>query len=401
MLNLLLLTGIILAAGYLVGKATHGLRVTGVVGYILIGIILGPFLGVGEKLGISKAAFSEFWGLTTNFTLALIAFIIGSHFTARLLRGLGKSIVAMLLAESMGAFLVVALGVYLYTHDLVTTLLISSVAAATDPAASVAVLHEYRARGPLSTALLMLVGWDDAVASVIVVVALAAMKVLLGGEISISSAIAVPALEIVGGLALGAVIGGVLAFIVKRSRERETILVTTFASIFVGAGLAQLLDLSLILTCMATGIVFINACPAKGNASRGMVEGIMPMIYVLFFALAGMQLRFDLLRAAGVLVLIYIICRMVGKVSGISLSAKASKAPAVLQKYLGFGMFPQGGLAVGLMALLGAEIASFPGGAELAALGITTIMATTIIFEIIGPIGVRFAIFKAGEAKRR
>jgi Kef-type K+ transport system membrane component KefB len=168
-----------------------------------------------------------------------------------------------------------------------------------------------------------------------------------------------------------------------------------------GAGLAELLDLSLILTCMAIGIAMVNLSPATGGASRGLVEGIMPPIYIVFFILAGMQFEFGLLYLAGILAVIYIVCRVAGKVLGISLTAKFSGAPTTFRKYLGFGMISQAGVAIGLAALLTTELAGLPEGAILATLGITVILATTIVFEIIGPIGVRYAIFKAGEARRK
>jgi len=401
MLNILLLVGIILAIGYVVGRVTHALRLTGVVGYIIVGIILGPVIGIAGKLGISEGVFSTFWGIATDFTLALIAFIIGSQLTFRLLRKLGKPITMMLFGGCIGTFFIVTLGTYIYAHDLVKALILGSLAPATAPAATVAVLHEYRAKGPLSNSLLALVGWDDAITVIIFVIALAAVKIMLGGGTSISSTIATPVLEIFGGLALGAAIGGILAFVVKKVREREAILVMSLAAILIGAGFAEFLNLSLILTCMAIGIVFINLLPAMGSTPRGLIEGIMPPIYVIFFALAGMQFRFDLLRVAGLSTVIYIICRAGGKIGGTSLGATLSGAPTLFRKYLGFGMLPQAGVAMGLAALLTTELAAFSEGGELAALGITIALATTIVFEIIGPIGVRYAITRAGEARRK
>lgn len=398
MFHVLLLVGLILILGGIIGRLTHHLKITAVVGYIVVGILLGPVLGATSLLGMSESAFSELWIVITNLTLALIAFVIGSQLTVSLIRGLGKPVIGMLFAESIGATVAVMIGTYLYTGNAATALILGSLAAATDPAAAVAVLHEYRARGPLSNALLMLVGWDDAVASTIVVISMTAVKSIMGVTVSAAHAILVPMFEILGALVLGSLIGIMLTLSMKRIVERESILVVSLAAILTAAGLSELFGFSLILTCMAVGIASINFSPQKGNTSRVLIEELMPPIYIVFFAMAGMHLRPDLLFGAGGMVLVYIICRMIGKWSGISLSARASGAPPVFQKYLGFGMFPQGGLAVGLMALFGTEIQTLPGGADLALLGLTVIMATTIVFEVIGPVGVRYAITKAGEA---
>ncbi|MFQ6129212.1 MAG: cation:proton antiporter [Candidatus Hadarchaeaceae archaeon] len=402
MINILLLVGVILALGYIVGRGTHALKITGVVGYIIVGVILGSSIfGIVNVLGISEEAFSTLWGITTDFTLALIAFIIGSQLTLRLMRNLGKPILAMIFGESFGAFFLVLLGVYLITQNLPLALLLASLAPASAPAGTVAVLHEYRAKGPLTDAILAVIGWDDALAIVIFVVAISIIKAMLGGGISLFSAVAYPIVEIFGGLALGAAIGGALAFAVKKVRERESILVISFAAILIGAGVAEFLGFSLILTCMAIGIVLINILPTMGGTSRGLIENIMPPIYVIFFALAGMQLRFDLLITMGLLGLIYIVCRTAGLIGGASISAKAARAPTIFQKYLGFGILSQAGVAIGLAALAGSMLAGYPGGVDLGLKAITLIMATTIVFEIIGPIGARFAIIRAREARRK
>jgi len=401
MINILLLIGILMALGYALGRCTHALKITGVVGYIIAGAVLGPVLGIVDMLGISEEAFSTFWGVATDFTLALVAFIVGSQLTFRLMRNLGKPILAMIFGESFGAFFLVLLGAYLITQNLPLALLLASMAPASAPAGTVAVIHEYRARGPLTNAILAVVGWDDALAIVIFVVAINVVKIMLGGEISFSSVIADPMMEIFGALVVGAAIGGALAFAIKKVKESESILVISFAAILIGAGIAEFLGFSLILTCMAIGIVLINILPTMGKTSRKLIERVMPPIYVIFFALAGMQLRFNLLISMGLLGLTYTVCRAAGLIGGASISAKASGAPTIFQKYLGFGILSQAGVAVGLAALVCSMLAGYPGGADLGLKTLTMVMATTIVFQIIGPIGVKFALSKAGEIRRR
>ncbi len=397
MLNVFLLIGLILALGFAIGRVTHHIKITGIVGYIIAGVILGPaIIDVPHVVGIEGEAFSTIWDVVTFSTLALIGFIIGTHLTPRSLGKYSKPIVAVILGECLGAFLLVFLGVYIYTQDLATALLFASLAPASAPAGAVATLHEYRAKGPLTNAIYAVVGWDDALAIIIFAITLGFVGASLGGAISFSSLIISPVKEILGGLALGVVLGAVMVGLMRKIRERESVFVTSLAVIFVSAGLAVSFEFSLILTCMVMGIFFVNLSP-HDYRPRKFIEYTMPPIYILFFTLAGMNLDVDLLLTMGLLGGIYILCRAAGLIGGTSLAARASGGPLIFQKYLGFGILSQAGVAIGLAALAGSRIGALPGGAELASLALTIIMATTIVFEIIGPIGVRFAIGKAGE----
>lgn len=393
--NVLLLVGIILAFGAIIGKITHKLKLTGVVGYIIAGVILGYLTKTFGYFGASETTISTIWEITTKATLALIAFIIGGHLAIHIFRKLGKPIIAMIFGESFGAFFVVLIGAYVVSGDLALSLLLASLAPASAPAGTMAVLQEYRARGPLTDAILATVGWDDALTVLIFAGTMSGVKISLGGELTLLSLIT-PLKEIFGAILLGLALGGVLLFLSKRIRERETLLIASLAAVFIGAGLADAVGFSLILTCMVLGMTIINLMPALGRTSVNLIESFMPPIYVFFFALAGTQLRFDLLLSMGALGMAYIVGRSLGLIGGATLGARLSGAPKILQKYLGFGILSQAGVAIGLAALAGSEL----GGAQIAATAITLVMATTVVFEIIGPIGARYAITKAGEARR-
>ncbi|MCD6358734.1 MAG: cation:proton antiporter [Dehalococcoidia bacterium] len=400
MLNILLLVGVILAVGYVIGRGTHALKLTGVVGYIIAGIILGPIVGITGRMGIGEAAASDLWSIATDFTLALVAFIIGSHLTLKVIRKLGKPIIAATFGECLGAFLFVFLGVYFFTHDWHLALLLASIAPASAPAGSLAVIQEYRSRGPLTDAIIAVVGWDDALGVIIFVVSLSILKTTFGGDPSISGGILKSLIGISGGLGLGAAIGAILALVLKKVGEHESTLAILFAAILMGAGLAKFLDFSLILTCIMIGFVLVNLSPTKGDISRGLLESIMLPIYIVFFALAGMHLQPDLLLTIGAIAVIYIACRAAGLIGGASICIKAFRGPSVLQKYLGVGILCQAGVAVAFASLAHSVLKGYPGGDALGLKGITLIMATTVVFEIIGPIGVRFGITRAGEVKK-
>lgn len=398
MINVILLVGLILALGFGIGKVTHRIGITGIVGYIIAGVILGPeVLGVPHIVGIEKEVFSTMWDIAMFSALALIGFIIGTHLTPRSLGKYKKTIIAAVGGEIAGAFILVFLGAYAYTQDLPTALLFASLAPASAPAGAVATLHEYRAKGSLTNAIYAIVGWDDALAVIVFAITLGVVSSLLGGAASVTSMLKIPAREVLGGLALGAAVGGAMTFLMRRIRERESIFIASLAMIFASAGLAEMFGFSLILTCMVLGIVFVNLSSERSGKPREVIEYIMGPIYIVFFALAGMELNFNLLLAMGLLGAVYIACRAAGLISGVSLAARASGGPPEFQKYLGFGILSQAGVAIGLAALAGSRISALPGGAELASLALTMIMATTVVFEIIGPIGVKFAIGKAGE----
>jgi Kef-type K+ transport system membrane component KefB len=330
-----------------------------------------------------------------------VAFVIGAQLTLRLVKKLGRSIVAIIFGECLGAFFLVLVGVYLLTKDLTTALIFASLAPASAPAGALAVLQEYRAKGVLTDAILAVVGFDDALAVIIFVFSISAVRVLLGGAVSMSTMIITPAVEIGGAILLGAGIGISIVFVSKKIKERDDMLVAVLAGILICAGLSQLFQISLILSCMVLGMFLINIIPDIGRTTRGLVENIMLPVYIIFFVIVGTDLRLDLLIPMGLLGIIYIICRTFGLIGGTCSAAALSKAEPKLQKYLGFAILSQAGVAIGLAALVAAELHAYGStGIYLGSLALTIITATTVVFEIIGPIGTRFAITKAGEATK-
>lgn len=393
MINLILTFGIALVLGFLIGKATHWLRLTAIVGYIVAGIILGPVLGLVKPAEIPSAI-----ELVVSFTFGLVAFIIGGHFLLGTLKKLGRVMVMILFGQFFITFVIVTLGIYLWLHDLSIALLFGALATATAPAGTMAALHDCRAKGTLSTLTTAIVGLDDGLCILLFAFVIAFVKVSLGGTFSIAAAVLTPLIEIFGALALGAALGAVLSLAAKYIKGREETFIITIALVMLCAGLAQLLNFSLILACMALGAVFINLSPSLAKTSYETLEGVIPPIYIAFFALAGLQLRIDLLLVMGLIGVIYILCRTAGKLGGAALSSRAAKAEPRIQKYLGIALLSQAGVAIALACMASVELAGYgEPGRYLGALAITTILAATVIFEIIGPIGVRFAVTRAGE----
>ena len=394
-MDILLLMGIAISLGFIGGKFSNRLRFPAVVGYIVIGLFLGP-----SFLDLLKLDLLDRIGIISDIALALIAFVIGSQLPLSLLRRLGGSLIIILVMESLGAFIIVTLGVYFLTHKLYLALIFGALAPATAPAGTVAVLQEYRAKGPLTNALLAIVGFDDGVAIGIYAFAAALARAFILGEegLSFHNAVGRPLIEIGGALLSGIVIGMIWGYLIRRMRTRGELLTVSLGAILVCAGVANFFHLSLILANLTLGMVVASAFPRVSRRTLEVVEAITPPVYVLFFVTAGAHLQLALLRQMGLLGLIYIIGRTAGKMSGAFLGASIAKAERTIRKYLPFGLLSQAGVAIGLAILVGREFGDLGEvGRSLAILTINTIAATTIIFEIIGPITTKFAIAGAGE----
>jgi Kef-type K+ transport system membrane component KefB len=393
--NLLLLAGIAVGLGFLVGKGTHLLKITGVVGYIITGVVIGP-----DVLGIVQLTSHEVETIT-NIALGFVAFIIGGELTRSLMKNMGKSIVLIILGESFGAFILVFFGVYILTHNLPEALVLAAMAPASAPAGTIAVLQEYKAKGKLTDAILAVVGFDDALAIFIYAFSIALLGIVLSsGVFSLSNAIVTPLLEIIGALVIGIVVGVIFSFLLRRLVEREEILVVSITAIFFTAGLSLFFGVSLILACMALGMMIINIYPIDNRPVFNHVRSVSLPIYILFFVVAGVNLHLGLLLTIGLLGGVYVICRTAGLIGGSYLAALVSKIDPVIRNNLGLGILSQAGVAIGL-ALLASDRLSALGMPELGSLVITTIAATTVIFAIIGPLSTRFAILRAGEARTR
>ena len=386
--------GVAVLVGFVGGKLSHKIKFPSVVGYLIAGLILGPsFLNLLHPQVLDKLV------VFNDLALSIIAFIIGSELNLSNLKKLGKGIITIIFSESFSAFFLVTLGVYLLTKKLYLALILGAIAPASAPAGTAVVLQEYKAKGPLTQALYAVVGFDDGLGIIIFAFASAVAKLIMGKSVGImEEAIKGPILEITGSLALGTVLGFLLGFFVRRLRRKEDILALSLATIFILTGISKFFHFSLILSNLTLGMIFANFFLFANRRVQEVLSSIASPIYIIFFVMAGAHLDIKLLPAMGILGLVYILCRTAGLVAGASLGATISKSPSVIRKYLGWGILSQAGVAIGLAMLVVTEFPSLGvEGKNLALKVINTIAATTIVFEILGPIGVKYAITKAGE----
>lgn len=399
-----LVIGLAMFLGRFMGKWTSRLRAPMVVGYLIAGIALGQSL-----LHVIDARSLELLEPVASFGLGIVAFMIGTELSKSLIRRMGTKLLIIMVAESLAAFFVVfglvwSLSGWLMPAagmGLASALIFGAMAPASAPAGTVAVIQEYKARGPLTSLLLGVVGLDDGFAILIYAFAAAGAKVLLvRGEVTLASLLLGPCLEILGGLAVGCAVGLMLSVLLRRSDEHHDTLIYTLAAILLTTGLANALGLSLILANLAVGTVLANTSTRQTERAYDAVSQITGPIYVLFFVVAGAHLDLSLIGSLSLLAPIYIVGRTLGLIGGAYVGATVSKADRVTRKYLGLGILSQAGVAIGLALTVSHEF-SDPRygalGAEVAALTINTIAATTIVFEVIGPITTKIALSGAGE----
>ena len=395
----LLVVGIITLAGFYLGKSMRFVRLPSIIGFMLVGVLLGPsvigFLGEELKASVD---------FITELALGFVALSIGLELSFSALKKQGLGIILIIVAECFLAFAVVTAAVFLLTRDLALALIFGSLAPASAPAGTVAVIQEFKARGNLTKALYAVVGFDDGLAIIIFGFSFAVARSVLLNEHGAAPQnlwrlIVTPLLEIGLSFLIGAVAAVLYRLLARRLTERRDLFILTFATVLITVGISEALHLSLILTNLVVGLVIMNTQPpALTEKIKEELTEVMPLLFVLFFVLAGSNLHLALLPALGLVGVIYVVSRSAGLMGGAWIGAVVGRAEPKIRKYLGMGILSQAGVAIGLALVVKQTLTPLgPWGARLGALIITTITATSIIFEIVGPILCKLGLQKAGE----
>jgi len=386
-MNIYVLVALVLILGFILGRILRKLRLTEVLAYILSGIIIGQVLNFSPP--------EQFNVIITGTTLALVAYIIGLSFSFAFLKRMGKQLVIILFVQVFTTFIATWGFVYLLTRNLPLSIILGSLAPATAPAGTIAVLRDLRAKGTLTDITMALVGLDDALVIVIYSVGVMLTKMLLGGEASISFSFTYPLWEIFGGLGLGGAIGIAISYFTKKIHlSSDHIFVVSLAVAILCWGLAEMIGVSAILACMALGTAVINLNVQIGSRSNELIDNIMTPIFVLFFAAIGMAMDFSLFHLIWPLVIVYCVGRSIGKITGCSLGGVLSKSEPKIKKYLGFAMLDQAGVAIGLAFLAAQALSEYELGGTIIAL----MAATTVVHGLFSPPLIQYAVKKAGEA---
>jgi Kef-type K+ transport system membrane component KefB len=400
LLNPLFALGLILITGCLAGQAAHYFGMPRISGYILTGLILSPSIsGI-----LQPAQVYSLFGFTSQMALAIIAYSIGGSLQTGKLRELGGPILWIVLAEGVGAFVFTCLAVLAARaflpfafngNDLMLAaviLLLGGISVATAPAASMAIVHELRARGPLTTTLLGVVALDDALCILIFSAALTAAGHLTGTSEANYAVLLMGVVEVCGSLVLGLLGGFLLSRALSPGKRADANLLFILGAIFLVSSLADNFGFSPLLANMMMGFFIINKIPHADDLFH-QLDLMEELIFCLFFSLAAAHFNLAVLISSATLAVILLVGRFTGKLIGAYLGGIFSGAPPQVAKFLGLTLLPQAGVALGLIFLARPMMPP-----EIFDLMLSAMLASIILNEIISPPLVKWALTKAGEA---
>ncbi len=409
--QMLICLSIALIAGLLMSRLAKAVNLPAVTSYLVAGLLLGPFvlgrLGLsGLGIGFGSLEQVEGYGVVTQVALGFIAFVIGNEFRLSSLRSMGQQAITVGIAQAVittDLVDVALVGVHLLfpqVLSLASAITLGSIAAATAPAATLMVVKQYKAKGPLTHLLLMVVAIDDAVGLVLFSASYGVANALEQGHMDLLSVVVEPLMEILLSLLLGAVAGYLLNLleVYFHSRSKRMSLSVAFVLLTVGVSMLKVevggvrCGFSLLLVCMMTGTVFCNVCPTSEELMDRLDRWVSP-INILFFVLSGAELDLTILSNPLVLLVgvVYIASRSLGKISGAYTSCRATKCSPSIQKYLGITLLPQAGVALGMAA----EAAQLSDGHMVR----NVVLFSVLVYELVGPTLTRMALTAAGEIR--
>ena len=413
----LLSLSIALLAGLLLSRVAKLAKLPAVTAYLVAGILIGPYcLGqFGVKgLGFIEGHVEDF-AILSKVALGFIAFSIGNEFRLEQLKKIGKQATIIGILQAVVTTIIVDAALLIFhlirpdILPLEAALILGAIASATAPAATLMVVKQYKAKGPVTDTLLPVVALDDAVGLVLFAISFGIARALGAGNVDLVSIIVNPLIEILGSLLLGAVMGFLFSFCERFFHSRSKRLSVSVAFVLLTIGLSMIehafgrvhIKFSPLLTCMMLGTIFCNVCDFSEELMDRVDRWTSPL-FALFFVISGAELDLSIFTK-GIMVLvgvIYIASRSIGKYTGALGSAKLAKCDNNIVKYLGITLLPQAGVALG-MADLVQEEAMFSNilisGMSIAEIVLNITLFAVLIYELIGPLLTKIALTKAGE----
>lgn len=389
-MNIFLACGLIFVLALGTSKLLGRLKFPAVTSYLLLGILIGPY---GLKLipeNLVNAV--DFIGY---FVLGMVAFSLGENFLWREFRRVGREVIIISIAAVLSVLVFVSLALLSIGQSVSIAIIFGAVATATAPMATIMVIREYRAKGSFTNILLEIVAVDDAWGIIVFAIAIAMAKIISFPVIGnpFAKAMIVVGGEIFWALISGSILGILLSVLARYSKTQMESLIFSIGFILIATGISLKLGFSPLMSNMVMGIVVINV--TRRHLFFDVLRRIDWPFYLLFFVLCGTALQIPLLKNLTLIGIVYVTARILGKYAGAYLGGQIAHSEEKVKKYLGFGLIPQAGVALGLAIMAKAEIPSYGN------LIFTTVIATTIIFEIIGPFCTKFAISRAGEIAKR
>lgn len=403
-MNFILSIGVLIFTGFLFGELAAKIKFPRISGYILSGILLNPNL-----LSIMSSDFVSKTAPLLSVSLAFITFSIGGSLSVQKLRKSGKTIILLTLFEASFAFISVFIITFLsltyFIHIfsssaviIATSLILATLATPTDPSATLAVIHEYKAKGVVSSSMLEIAAFDDIIGIIFytVVTAFAAFFMSNSG-VDTGQIFKGLGKGIGGAIALGAAIGFIFNLVIKLlSKPSEgALIVLVISMVLLSYSLAIYFEFDALLSTMTTGTIVVNFNLYAKTIFKLIERYTDKLIFVVFFTLSGMQLNISAISGSVILIILFIIARALGKFTGIFTGSTMRKTDPKIKKYTAGGLIPQGGIVIGLALLL----TSNPMFKDTASMIIGIVIGATLIHEIIGPLSSRYFLKKAGEIK--
>lgn len=408
-MQILICLAVALIGGLLLSRLAKVLHLPAVTAYLVAGLLLGPFcIGAIQIPGLGFNSLEEVESLkvVTQVALGFIAFTIGNEFRLSQLKSMGKSAITIGILQAVITTVVVDIvlvALHFAMPDLLSipsAITLGAIASATAPAATLMVVKQYKADGPLTKLLLLVVAIDDAVGLVLFSASFGIANALESGAVNIAGVVLEPVIEILSSLVLGALCGFLLNWIEIFFHSRSKRLAISVAFVLLTVGLSSLsfevggihVGFSLLLVCMMTGTIFCNFCETSEELMDRIDRWTAP-INILFFVLSGAELDLNIFKNPLVIVvgIIYILARSAGKYSGAYASCKLCKCDKHITNHLGITLLPQAGVALG-MAITAANLSD-------GAIVRNVVLFAVLVYELVGPALTKRSLTAAGEIK--
>lgn len=387
-MNVLLALSIAMAVGLLMSRFIRLIRLPNVTAYLIAGLLVGPYV-----LNVLSPELNSELAIISDVALGFIAYSIGSEFKMTYLKEIGVKPMVITLFEGCTASLFVFATLLVLGQPLPLCLALGAIAAATAPAATLMVVRQYKANGPVTKMLLPVVAMDDALGLMLYAIMMAIARTIeRGTALTVTTLLLKPMGEILGSLALGVALGLVLVYVLRFFHSRGNKLALTIMMVFAAVGMSSMWGLSSLLVCMMLGATMVNLCP-QSNVMLEQCDRFTPPLFLLFFVLSGANLDLSVLPTVGMVGVAYVLARALGKSLGGTMGAVVEKCDRNIVKYLGLTLIPQAGVAIGMARM---SMTALP---EYGAVINAVVLSGTLIYELTGPVITKIALTRAGEIK--
>jgi len=403
-MNIILILSLFIGLGFIFGKLAIKINLPSVSGYLIAGLLISVF---NMFVPINLESNLDVFNILSQITLSFIAFGIGSEFLFSKLKQSGKKVFIITVFEVIGAIIVVFIAMYFLApvafsnfsskERLSFSLVIATMSAATAPAATILVIRQFRAKGPVTDTILPVAALDDVLGIIAFGLILPIARILTPIDpnnvikLTFWNIIKGPLIEVFGSILLGVVLGFLLSIFTNEHDAKDEIQVKTIFFVLLGLGFSKLLNLSPLLVNIAVGTMLVNLREFSDRSFR-IIGNFVPVFYILFFAIAGATLDLKILLSVGLIGIVYVLARAIGKIGGAYFGSSISNADPNVKKYLGLALLPQGGISIGLSLLVNQYLAT-----NVSEKIITIILFSILIYESMGPIFAKIALSKADE----